>query len=284
LSLLSSLAQQSPLSLFKAKGDELLILLQNIISTLSSSTTITNQKRQQQQQQHKLECIQIMLETMNHISIASDSIYPQSQSLSLTTTNPKERMVRLIQIMTNRETNPKKLSINPNSNAAKIGQLCLPPLLNMIGTIVNSNTTAASASASVLASNMEDLIQNIMQTFSQCASTCPSLLASDIKLLTMVCHTLLSIGGNKDLDPMVQLSAFEALVTLCMVPDMRRVLMENASLRNLCLVGNESCSGSGIVSGNTSGVVGVCAELIVKGVDDDVDDWATEEVALQVRL
>ena len=199
------------------------------------------------------------------MSVASDMVYPQSLS-----NNPKERMIQLIQLMTKTETNPKKLSLNSNSNSAAIGKLCLPFLLNTIATIVNNISSSSSG-------EMNDILQTIMQSLSNCASTCPSLLGGDAQLLSMVCHTLITVG-EKNPDPMVQLSALEALVTLCMVPDMKKILTENPSLRNLCLVGNhESGNGNG-------GIVGVCAQLIVKGVDDDLNEWAMEEVALQVRF
>ena len=216
---------------------------------------------------HQLQSIQIILEATNHISIASDMVYPQSLS-----ENPKERMIQLIQIMSQTETNPKKLSIQPNSKAALIGKSCLPPLLNATITLINKVTASPSLSS------FEDIIQSIMQTLSHCASTCPSLLAGgDVNLITMVCQTLVSVGENNYLDPNVKLSALEALATLCMVPDMKRLLLQNESLRKLCLVGNSD-------GGNNGGIIGVCADLIVKGVDDDINDWAIEEVALQVRL
>lgn len=262
LYLLSSLAQQSPLSLKKAKGNELPSLLQATISALVK--TIDENNAPNNQLIHQLQCIQVIFEAMNHISIACDMVYPQSLS-----ENPKERMIQLIQIMSQTETNPKKLSIQPNSKAAVIGKSCLPPLLNAIITIINKATASSSLSS------FEDAIQSIMQTLSHCASTCPSLLSGgDINLATMVCQTFVSIGENNYLDPTVKLSALEALATLCMVPDMKQLLLQNESLRNLCLVGNSN-------GGNNGGIIGVCAELIVKGVDDDVDDWALEEVALQ---
>lgn len=264
LYLLSSLAQQSPLSLKKAKGNELPSLLE---ATISALVKAINDNTSNNQLICQLQSIQVILEAMNHISIACDMVFPQSLS-----ENPKERMVQLIQLISQTETNPKKLSIHPNSKAAVIGKLCLPPLLNAIISVINKVTASSSLSS------FEDTIQSIMQTLSHCASTCPSLLAGgDTNLVTMVCQTFVSVGENNHLDPTVKLSALEALTTLCMVPDMKQLLLQNESLRNLCLVGNFN-------GGNKGGIIGVCAELIVKGVDDDINDWATEEVALQVRL
>ena len=261
----------------KAKGKELPSLLQQAITSIQSQTyNHINSNNNTMNSKEQLQTIQIILEAMNHISIASDLDYPQTSSLS---NNPKERMVQLIQIMTTNsalatsESNPKKLFICPTSNAASIGKLCLPSLLNLFMLILKTVTKQ-----SLLMGIDGDLIQSIMQTLSQCGSTCPSLLCADIHILTLVCQTLIVVGEKKELDPNVRLSALEALVTLCMVPDMKKILLDTPSLQTLCLIGDHSDSSM------NGGVVGVCAELIMKGVDDDVDDWASEEVALQVRL
>lgn len=239
---------------------------------------------------------------MNHIGIASDIQYPQSLS-----DNPKERMVQLIQTMANSGTNtaamingssgsgsgsdPKKLSIQPQSNAARIGKLCLPHILNDILTIINTTTTISHDSSTNNNNNnntTQETIQEIMQSISQCASSCPTILAADLNLLSMICKTLITIGenGNNGLEPMVRLASCEALVTLCMVPDVRNVMTEQLGLKNLCLIGKESGS-IGVGSGDgqrrhVGGIIGICAELLIHGVDEDVDDWAVEDVALQV--
>lgn len=263
------MAQNSPLSLIKAKGDQLPSLLQAAIASLeqiiqkNNTTTTTTPIHQID---HQLQCIQTILDAINHISIASDMTYPQSLS-----NNPKERMVQMIHSMSvMQDLNPKKLTIDPHSKAAKIGKLCLPPLLSLMMTLLVNNTTSLDS--------IGDMIQMIMQTLSNCASTCPSLLVGgdDLDLLTVVFRTCIMVGEHNALDPNVRLSALEALVTLLMVPEMKRLVLENAILRNLCLVGESS-------GGKDGGIVGVCAELLVKGVDDDVDDWAVEEVASQVR-
>ncbi len=284
LNLLSSLAQQSPLSLIQAKGSHLPSLLQITISSLDQQVNENNNNMTSHNIVHHLQCVQSILEAMNNISIALD--LPQS-SLS---DNPKERMVQLIQIMTMTESNnkdPKKLTIQPNSNAASIGKVCLQPLLTLFISILQTTVTLAPNSF------VEDMIQNAMQVFSQIASTCPSLLVghNDMTLITMLLNTFLYIGENTKLsDPNVRLSALEALVTLFMVPDMTKLIMENEMIRKLCLLGRQQ-NGGGVSGGGVSGsglsyggIVGVCAELLVKGVDEDVETWAIDDVALQVSL
>mmetsp|Transcript_27299 Transcript_27299/g.31798 ORF Transcript_27299/g.31798 Transcript_27299/m.31798 type:complete len:1305 (+) Transcript_27299:116-4030(+) len=285
LYLLSSLAQRSPLTLIDAKGKELPIILQNAISNLQSTTNPNNITE-------ALQSVQIIIETLLYISIASDkpsSSSPTTASSPTTTatplsnqTNPKERLVQLIQIQTMTENNPKKLSISTTSNAASFGIACLDPLLKFILSIVTKTATTLSNNP-----KNHEILQSIMQTLSQCASTCPSLLAGNLDVFTNVCRTFLFIASssssslssssssmyNDETEIMMKLSALEALVTLCMVPDVSNVLLENEMIRNLCLLGEDG-SGKG-------GVVGVCANFIVKGVDEDVDEWAMEDVALQ---
>ena len=229
---------------------------------------------------------------MNHLAIASDIPYPQSLS-----ENPKERMVQLIQIMSSssssysalnsssssNSSDVKKLKIVPQSNGANVGKSCIPVVLNDIHAIINAIGALAQHSSDDNNNNgsylVQDTIQEIMQTISQCASSYPTLLAVDYDILSIVCKTLISIGEKKELQPMVRLASCEALVTLCMVPDVRNVLTEQLVLKNLCLVGKKEDHNSSV-----GGIVGICAELLIDGVDDDVNDWAVEDVALQVRV
>ena len=100
LQLFASLAQQSPLSLIKAKGKDVFSILQNAIQTLQQSTQIilsTPQPHHQRQNQIQilLRHYQIIVQCMNYVAIASDVEYPQA-GLS---EHPKERMVQLIQVM-----------------------------------------------------------------------------------------------------------------------------------------------------------------------------------------
>ncbi len=233
---------------------------------------------------------------MNYVAIASDVEYPQA-GLS---EHPKERMVQLIQVMadtTMMMTNgygggsgsgadPKKLVIRPQSNSANLAKMCLPLVFKDILSIIttpSSNTNPPTATAHPHTSDTQETIQEIMQSISQIASTCPSMLAADHHILSIVCKSLITVGEKNDLEPMVRLAACEALVTLCMVPDVRNVIVEQISFKNLCLVGKES--GTTIPSGDrVGGIVGICAELLIHGVDEDVEDWAVEEVALQDEM
>lgn len=312
LELFSSLAQQSPLSLIKAKGSTLLHILQNAITTLQQSTqsllstinasictsspsskaTTTNSQDYYSNLQFLLQHYQIIVQSIVHLAIASDIPYPQSLS-----DNPKERMVQLIQIMSsssdsysalNGGTNSgssdvKKLKIVPQSNGANVGKTCVPVVLKDIHAIIIAVRALTQHYSDNNNNLIQETIQETMQTISQCASSYPTLLAADYNILSIVCKTLISIGEMKELQPMVRLASCEALVTLCMVPDVRNSLTEQLVLKNLCLVGKEDHNS--VIFGNdgrVGGIVGICAELLIDGVDDDVDDWAVEDVALQV--
>lgn len=109
-----------------------------------------------------------------------------------------------------------------------------------------------------------------MQTFSQCASTSPSLLAGDVETLTSVAQVLLTVASRAQEE--ARLAAVEALVTLTAVPGVKQMTNSNQSLLHLCVEGDGD---NGI-----QGVLKVCAELIVNGVDEDLESWAQEQVAL----
>ena len=167
--------------------------------------------------------------------------------------------MQMIRLQTMNETNPKKLTIDIHSTAAIIGSMCLDRLLQLIHAGGGGDDDESS-------------VQNIMQTFSQSASTCPSMLAGDVTVLSNVCRVLLSVATRAQ-EGTTRLAAVEALVTLIMVPDVKNILTGSGVILALCIGGDEA--------NGVSGIVKVCAEMIVNGVDDDLDSWAKGKVALQ---
>ena len=250
LDLLSTLALRAPFALASTSthSQALPMLLQNAANALPGTGLPI---------QSQLQCANSILEAMTNISIAF-TIAQKSSSTAPLSSNPKERMVQMIQLQTMNEINTKKLTIDINSPAAMIGKMCLCPILQLIF----ANPTRTSSSGGV---------QTIMQTISQCASTSPSLLAGDVDTFTSVCQVLLTVASRAEEE--ARLSAVEALVTLIAVPGVKQIMNANTSVLHLCIEGDEA---NGI-----QGVVKVCAEMIVNGVDDDVDFWAQEKVALQ---
>ena len=303
LHLLSSLAQQSPLSLNKAKGNELSILLQAIISNLESTTTMIDTtattattSNTLQSITHQLQCMQIVFEVLNYVALACDMSYPQNLS-----DNPKERMIQMIQIMADNNimlesssssssssSSPspqKRITIKRDSKAANIGTMCLPFVLKgLVNLIQKATMIVSSTDLHYHSGDLNDNIQRIMQSISHCASTCPSLLvggggSDETQLLSMLCQTLIAVGENSILDPFVRLSALEALTTLSTVNDVSW-LLQNEKMAKMCLVGDSNAN----ETSKNGGVLGVCIQLLVEGVDDDVNEWAMDPVSLQVRV
>lgn len=192
---------------------------------------------------------------MSYISIAYNIAQKASSNGQQLSNNPKERMVQMIQLQTLTDRNPKKLNLDSNSPSAMMGKLCLGPILQLI----HSNYT-----------NDTEGVRTIMQSVSQCASNCPSMLVGDISIFTSVCQVLLTVASKGAEE--ARLSAVEALVSIIAVPGVKDNMKNNPSLLHLCIGGDE-------VSG-IQGVVKVCAEMIVTGVDEDANSWAQEKVAL----
>eukprot|EP00554_Chaetoceros_debilis_P008282 CAMPEP_0194100128 /NCGR_PEP_ID=MMETSP0150-20130528/1111_1 /TAXON_ID=122233 /ORGANISM="Chaetoceros debilis, Strain MM31A-1" /LENGTH=1242 /DNA_ID=CAMNT_0038786455 /DNA_START=30 /DNA_END=3758 /DNA_ORIENTATION=- len=243
LNLLACVIQRASFA-FKEHEEIIISIISSATQSLSSSPS--------------LPATQGILQVMNNTSIASMA----SHSLSTKTlsNNPQERMMQLIhcQTMTMAETSHKKLTVDANSIPATIGKTCLPSILQIINGFVDERTVFQ--------------MQEVMQAFSHCASTCPSLLAGDINILYSVCRLLLSVA-SKTPDVSTRLAAIEALATLHMVSDVKIILCDHNAIQKFCIDGDPS---NGIM-----GVVKICADIIICGVDDDLDAWATGEVALQ---
>ena len=251
LDLLASLAQRAPFAINQNQ-------IQSISNVLQSAASACARLPAKQQ----LACVNSILEAISNIGIASDIAQKYDSKSKARTTNASsananERMIQMIQLQTMTETNPKKLSIQANSPAAAIGKMCLPCLLQIIHSCPSSR--------------ME--IQTILQSISQIASTCPSLLAGDVMTFTSVCKVLLAVASRTE-DEM-RLAAVEALVTLVMVPDVKAILHANSALLNLCIGGDKGQAQT------IKGVIQICAEKMVNGVDDDIDAWEQNKVALQ---
>lgn len=246
MNLLASVIQRASFA-FKENEENIMLIISRATQSLSSCPSLST--------------TQAILEVMSNMSIAS--MAHSSLSTKALSNNPQERMMQLIhcQTMAMTETSHKKLTVDVNSVSATIGKTCLPSILQLI------NGFLVDKSIGIVYHEM----QEVMQTFSHCASTCPSLLAGDINILHSVCRLLLSVASNMP-DVSTRLAAIEALVTLCMVSDVKMILSDHDMIRKFCIDGDAS---NGIM-----GVVKICAEMIVCGVDDDLDAWATGEVAL----
>lgn len=165
---------------------------------------------------------------------------------------------------------------NFDSVASKMGNLGISSLLEIIHD--------ASAGSNFISNfSTVDEISTLLQTLSLTASICPMLLAGNVDILYHTCCVLQSIATLTTNH--LRLGAIHTLVTLLGVRQVNCLLQKHPHLLSLCIHGknamiqndNHSHSSQNV---NFSGVIQICAESIVKGVDEDVDAWAQSKVGL----
>lgn len=85
------------------------------------------------------------------------------------------------------------------------------------------------------------------------------------------------LGPNEGLELETRVAALEVLATILDCKDVKKILMmeENNNLISLLLLGSED----GAIK--DQGVIGLCVQVIVDGVDDDVEAWSEEKPSLQ---
>eukprot|EP00957_Ditylum_brightwellii_P129391 9870673-Ditylum_brightwellii.AAC.1 len=130
-------------------------------------------------------------------------------------------------------------------------------------------------------SNSDELLSRCMEHLSHAASNCPSLLAGDGQALSFLARTCLSVAGISALEESTRLSALEVLAAVCDIDDVKRTLLSGSSSAEpllRILLNGEGVSNS---SGDGSGVLRICAEIIVNGVDDDINEWSADAPSLQ---
>ena len=143
--------------------------------------------------------------------------------------------------------NPEELVIDETSAAAKLG-----PALSQVLAILR-------------AANDENSIHASLQHLVQAASLCPSLLASSKPVLESVISTCLQLAGTNSDNYELRLAALQVLASLASVGDLRRrVFVAHRDLAST-IIGQ---------------VVPLCAHLVVSGIEDDIEDWASEPAAL----
>jgi len=144
-------------------------------------------------------------------------------------------------------THLDNVNVDSNSPAAQLGTYCLVPLLSMMEPI-----------------SRQDSIHSCLQHLAHAATTCPSLLAGYANVFSALTQTCLKISStSSDL----ALSAVQVLASLCSVGQVRRrILPSHTTIRDSI----------------KNNILRVCAELSVNGVDDDVEEWASEPATIMV--
>ena len=179
-------------------------------------------------------------------------------------------------------------SVNSNSPPARLGKLFLP---NMLEALVAASTTPQSTATQV------DVLSNCMSHLSTCSNQCPSLLAGDETSLTSLMRACMSIAQlanvhNDEDITFLRLSALDVFATITAVPQIKRSItkpttspsprcvgeqqvgQEKSPLLQFLIQGNDNTAATG--GGDQKGVLYICAELAVNGVDDDEEGWSTE--------
>jgi len=170
-------------------------------------------------------------------------------------------------------------SVNSSSPPAQLGKLLLPSMLE------------ALVRFSVQPSSPAIILSDCATHLATCADRCPSLLAGDAASLEAVMRACMSVAqvANSQEDEDVtylKLSALDVLATISAVPQIKRSIMKptSPSPRSVGEMGHQSSpllqfliqGDAGNAAGDQKGVLYLCAELAVMGVDDDEQGWAAE--------
>jgi hypothetical protein len=160
-----------------------------------------------------------------------------------------------------------------DSNAAKTGSFGILFLLEIIHDACTRTNFISNYST-------VDEVSTILQSLSQTASICPMLLSGSVDILHYTCRVLQSIATLTT--DHLRLGAIHTLVTLLGVQEVTSLLQEHPHVLNLCINGEHSMIQNGSQSKNLNiyGVIRICAESIVNGVDGDVDSWAQSKIEL----
>jgi hypothetical protein len=189
--------------------------------------------------------------------------------------------------------------VDPGSPPARLGGAFLPPALESLLLLVAHSSAGRNRLGS---------LSRCASHLSTCAERCPSLLAGDDAALAAsmrACMSMARIAPNDDDDEdeedvaSLRLSALDALATMCSVPGIRRTMAKAASSPSPRCVGEggedprtqmvreESPLLRFLVRGDDGrgdcgggGVLHLCAELAVSGVDDDEGAWSDERAAV----
>ena len=177
--------------------------------------------------------------------------------------------------------------VNANSPPAQLGKMVLPTMLEQL---VQFSTARQSMLQNV------DTLSKCMSHLSTASSQCPSLLAGDEASLTSLMRACMSIAqivnSEEDEDvTFLKLSALDVFATITAVPQIKKTIMKShvsPSPRGVADLGNgenKSPLLQFLLNGSESpnnkneqqkGVLYLCAELAMSGVDDDEQGWASE--------
>ena len=165
---------------------------------------------------------------------------------------------------------------NGEDTLTHLGKLFLPTMLE------------ALVQFSAQPSSQLDVLLNCMSHLAACANKCPSLLAGGNSLLEAMmcaCMSIAQINNSRDDEAVIflKLSALNVFATITAVPQIKHSIMKLTTL-SPCSVGEADRQSSpllqfliqGNVGGEQKGVLYLCAELAVLGVNDDKQAWSAK--------
>lgn len=128
----------------------------------------------------------------------------------------------------------------------------------------------------------DELCRKCTQHLTDCASRVPSLLAGSKSTFVATTQACLHMGRMTELELETRLSAIEVLATLMECSDAKKVVMMEAdkTLLTLLQVGSIN-SEEASKNHNKDGVLGICVQAMIDGVDEDVSAWSEEKPAMQ---
>jgi hypothetical protein len=255
LKLLAELADRAPMAFAKLAVPSLAEILTNSnwnsnLNDGNGTTTTTTTTPTTDTDTHK----NTMMEAWTHVLV----------NAGIATTVTKVELVRTT------PANLDDLRVDPHSPAAVLGTNAvqthiLPWMMRMLASCQHQHQH-----------HQEDvvaLLRSALQHLSEAAVACPSLLAATPALLESVTNVCLQLAttntttststSNNDSNADIRLAALEVLTSLLSVGDVKRRVLPPA-----------------LASTISNAALPICAQLLVEGTDDNVQDWATEPATL----
>ena len=240
LRLLAAMAERAPTVFASTAVPSLPSLIQQVCTACLTNNTNNN---------HKAVILEALMQVLVQAAIATQQQQPTASALLSFASKPVD-------------------TVDPTSSAAALGRTCLPVLMEHL-----------SASLSASPSNNNSSILAILQQWTNAATHCPSLLAGTKEVLEAVFSACLVVANardnNDDDDSTTALAALEVLSSLCAVGDVKRkILAVDPVLCQTLVQGNPQQQNQPL------GVIALAAQLMTTGVDDDVEEWASEPASL----
>ena len=296
LRLLSDVADRSPRALWSVAGDaeSLSPLFRGLGAPMSSSSRSSPEER-----------LEAYIGALCQVGVAFETAGRRRPAAAVDAPggggarSEAEARARLLLAEAEFDDQRPRADVDPGSPPARLGGAFLPPALeSLLLLVAHSSARRRLGPLSRCASHL-----------STCAERCPSLLAGDGAALAAsmrACMSMARIAPNDDDEDedeedvaSLRLSALDALATMCSVPGIRRSMAKAASSPSPRCVGEggedprtqmvreESPLLRFLVRGDDGrgdcgggGVLHLCAELAVSGVDDDEGAWSDERAAV----